>query len=104
MVLFLGLLGLAAGGVIIAHEHANTEAAYRNEMAAHQSEIKQREAAEASFRQARQAIDTFTELSEEELAAKPALRQLRRKFLEKSLEYYGAFLKQRSSDPALLAT
>jgi eukaryotic-like serine/threonine-protein kinase len=94
IVCFLGVLGLAAGAVIIAREHAHTAAAYK-------SEIKQRAAAEESFRQARQAIDTFTQLSEEELANKPALHQLRRKFLEKSLEYYGAFLKQRGSDPTL---
>jgi len=94
VVLFLGVVGLAAGAIVIAREHANTEKAY-------QSEIKQRAAAEESFRQARQAIDTFTQLSEEELADKPALHQLRRKFLEQSLAYYNAFLKSRGSDPTI---
>ena len=92
----LAVLGLAAGAIVIAREHSlNT----LNRLSRRQ--IKQRAAAEESFHQARQAIDTFTQLSEEELADKPPLHQLRRKFLEKSLEYYNAFLKQRGSDPAL---
>jgi hypothetical protein len=94
VVFLLGVVGLAASALVIAHEHANTEAAY-------QREIKQRAAAEESFRQAREAIDTFTELSEEELADKPMLHQLRRKFLEQSLAYYDAFLKSRGSDPTI---
>ena len=94
VVFLLGVVGLAASALVIAHEHANTEAAY-------QSAMKQRAAAEESFRQAREAIDTFTELSEEELADKPMLHQLRRRFLEQSLSYYDAFLKSRGSDPTI---
>jgi len=101
VMLSLGVLGLLVAAIIIAHLQANTDAAYRSEKAARKSEAHQREAAEASFRQARQAIDAFTELTNEEMAAKPALGKLRRKFLEKSLEYYNAFLKERANDPAL---
>jgi eukaryotic-like serine/threonine-protein kinase len=94
IVFLLAVAGLAVSAIVIAREHADTTAAYL-------SEIKQRAAAEASFRQARQAIDAFTQLGEEELADKPPLHQLRRKFLEKSLEYYNAFLKMRGSDPTV---
>ena len=92
--LCLAALGLVAGTIVIAHEHANTEAAYK-------SEIKQRAAAQESFQQARQAIDTFTQFSEDELASKPTLHQLRRKLLETSLAYYKSFLAQRRDDPTL---
>jgi hypothetical protein len=92
--LCLAVLGLVAGTIVIAHEHANTETAF-------QSEIKQRAAAQESFRQARQAIDTFTQFSEDELASKPLLHQLRRKLLETSLAYYKSFIEQRHDDPTL---
>lgn len=92
--LCLAAVGLVAGTIVIAHEHANTNRAYK-------SEIKQRAAAQESFQQARQAIDTFTQFSEDELASKPSLHQLRRKLLETSLAYYQSFLAQRRDDPTL---
>ena len=92
VVLCLASLGLVAGVVAVAHEESNTEAAY-------QRELQQRQVAEANFRQAREAVDTFTQLVEEELANKPSMHQLRRKFLATSLEYYREFLEQRADDP-----
>ena len=60
-------------------------------------------AAEQSFLQARQAVDTFTQLGEEELISQPTMYQLRRKFLETALDYYETFLDQHHNDSAVQA-
>ena len=95
---FLGLVfvGLLASTILIAWEHSKTRDAYRREM-------NQRLAADESFRQARQAVETFTQLAEQELADDPGLQTVRRKFLETALDYYESFLKQRRDDPAVQA-
>jgi eukaryotic-like serine/threonine-protein kinase len=94
--LVVAFLGLLASTLIIAREHAKTKEAY-------QAEMNERMAADESFRQARQAVDTFTRLSEEELAHQPSHRALRRKFLDASLAYYRDFLSQRRNDPHMRA-
>ena len=96
----LAVLGLAAGAVVIAREHSLTLAAYNSEIQQRAVADKQRAAAEESFHQAREAIDTFTELSEE-LADKPAActNCLARKFPGKIagiLQRLSAAARQRS--------
>ncbi len=91
VLLFLASLGLLGSTIVIAHEHSKTKIAY-------QHEAQQREAAEESFRQARQAVDGFTQLAEQELAGQPMLQPLRRKFLELTLGYYRNFIDQRAGD------
>jgi eukaryotic-like serine/threonine-protein kinase len=70
---------------------------------AYRGEAKQREAAVASFEQARRAVDAFSELGETELAAKPELRDVRRRLLETALSYYQEFENEHSDDPVALA-
>jgi serine/threonine protein kinase len=94
--LCLAVVGLLVSTIMIAREHSATKIAYDREIA-------QRAAADESFRQARQAVDAFTRLAEEELADTPTMQPLRRRFLETSLEYYDNFLKQRQDDPAVTA-
>jgi serine/threonine protein kinase len=94
--MLLAFVGLAASTVIIATEQAKTKEALR-------SETNQRRAADESLRQARQAVDAFTELGEQELSSDPSLQALRRKFLETSLEYYQSFLRQRRDDSRVQA-
>lgn len=89
-------LGLLASTILIAREHAKTKLAY-------QRVVEERAAANLSFQQARQAVDTFTLLGEEELINKPSMYQLRRKFLETSLDYYETFLEQHRNDAAVQA-
>lgn len=95
VVVFLVLAGLGslATTSIILRQQAEVTAAYH-------AEKLQRGAAEKSFRQARRAVDTFTRLGERELAGRPQLIDLRREFLETSLEYYKDFIEQRHGDPA----
>ncbi len=96
LLLVITALGLLASTIVIAREHAKTKLAY-------QRVVEERAAAEQSFLQARQAVDTFTQLGEEELISKPSMYQLRRKFLETSLDYYETFLEQRHNDGAVQA-
>ena len=79
---------------MVLREQAETKAAYRRES-------EQRIVAEQSFRQAREAVDTFTQLGEEELATDPRMQPLRRKFLEAALKYYSDFVAERRDDPSV---
>ncbi|HMC10938.1 MAG TPA: serine/threonine-protein kinase, partial [Pirellulaceae bacterium] len=99
--LAVATLGLLLSTIMISMEHADTTAAYQREKQQRDMADRQRANAEENFRQARQAVDTFLELSEEELAAKPSLYQSRRKFLAAALAYYNDFLDQRRNDPAV---
>jgi hypothetical protein len=90
----LALLALVAGTVVLFREHSKTIAAFRRES-------EQRSAAEKSFQEARQAVDAFTELSEQELADNPRMQSVRRRFLETGLAYYREFVEQRHNDPTV---
>lgn len=92
VVFLLGVVGLAAHAILMDREHSIT-------LAALNSERQQHQAADASFAQARDAIDGFTQLSEDEFGSRPSMQSVRRKFLEKSYDFYSAFLKQRANDP-----
>jgi serine/threonine protein kinase len=58
--------------------------------------------AEASFREARNAVDQFfTKVSEDTLLNQPGMQRLRNDLLEKTLEYDKRFLAQREHDPGV---
>jgi eukaryotic-like serine/threonine-protein kinase len=92
--LFVATLGLLVTTLLVWREQSQTKQALLRE-------TKQRESAEQSFRQARSAVDTFSQLGESELAYRPDLQDLRRNFLETSLSFYREFLEQRADDPQL---
>ncbi|MCS6850308.1 MAG: serine/threonine protein kinase, partial [Gemmataceae bacterium] len=91
--LVLAVIGLTVSTIAIAREQAKTQAAL-------QAEARQRELAERSFRQARQAVDFFAQVSEEELD-RPGLHEVRRKLLEAARAYYEDFIELRGDDPDL---
>jgi hypothetical protein len=93
-----GLLVLASIGMLVTMLMVLRE--QRETKKALESESHQRAAAEESFQQARRAVETFSELSETELAYRPEFQDLRRQILETSLEFYRDFLAQRGSDSA----
>jgi hypothetical protein len=64
---------------------------------------KQRERAEANFRQARRAVDDFVGLSDEVMSDKPQPLEIRMKLLETALAYYQAFIAQHGDDPTIQA-
>ncbi len=84
-------LGMLVTTLMVLREQRRTSLAL-------QAESRQRAAAEASFQQARRAVDTFSKLSETELAYRPEFQNLRRQILETSLEFYRDFLAQRGRD------
>lgn len=106
--LLIATLGFAISTALIAREQWKTQAAYdrlsqeqQRTRAAYEAEAKQRENAEKSFRQARQIVDFFIEVSEQELADKPELQDLRRMLLASALDYYQAFIEQAHDDASL---
>ncbi len=94
VLLLMGVIGSLGMTAVLAHEHAETKAAYERE------QVKAREA-EESFQQARKVVDELMELSEQELANIPPLQGLRRRVLERALAYYHGFIVQRGDDPTL---
>ena len=65
---------------------------------------RERDRAEESFRQARQAVDDyFTTVSESKLLNVPGLQPLRKELLEQARKYYQSFLQQRGDDPSVRA-
>lgn len=62
----------------------------------------ERAKAEASFRQARGAVDElFTRVSEETLLNEPGMQELRKDLLRKTQNYYHQFLTERGDDESL---
>jgi len=94
--LLLTTMVLLASTIVVLREHTKTRWAYGREIA-------QRAAADESLRQARHAVDAFIDLEEQELANRPSLYQVRRKFLQTAFEYYQNFLDQRHGDASVRA-
>ncbi|HUY91676.1 MAG TPA: serine/threonine-protein kinase [Pirellulales bacterium] len=106
--LLVATLGLAVSTALIAREQWKTQTAYdqlsaeqQRTRAAFDAEAKQRANAEKSFRQARQIVDFFIEVGEQELADKPELQDLRRVLLASALDYYQDFIEQARDDSSL---
>jgi serine/threonine protein kinase len=101
--LLVAAVGFAVSTALIARERSRLAEEQERTKAAYEAEADQRARAEKSFRQARQVVDFFTDVSEEELRDKPELQGLRRKLLEAALEYYQDFIEQSHDDPSLQA-
>ena len=67
-------------------------------------ETRRRNRAEASFQQARKAVDSYyTQVSESQLLQVSGLQPLRRELLQPALAYYQAFVEQHGDDPTVRA-
>jgi serine/threonine protein kinase len=106
--LLLTAIGLGVSTALIGHAW-KTKAHALNQLAqeqkhteeALQAEAAQRKRAETSLTKAREMVDYFTDVSEEDLADKPELHLLRRKILEAALAYYQNIIDQSQDDPTL---
>ncbi len=98
-VLAVATLGLALATLLLSMAQTDTQAAFQREKTQTEMTERQRKAADESFHQARKAVDSFLQLSEEELSGKPALHETRRRFLATALAYYSDFLEKRKNDP-----
>lgn len=85
-ILLFATLGLLTTTLMIWREQRNTTEALKR--------------AERNFQHARSAVETFSDLSESELANRPDMQVLRRNFLETSLKFYQDFLSDLADDPA----
>ncbi|MGE3803501.1 MAG: serine/threonine protein kinase [Gemmataceae bacterium] len=87
--LLILLAGLTLATVLTAQAYVESE--------------RQRDRAEENFRQARRAVDQFTQISAEEMAGNPMFEGPRRKLLEVALVYYQDFIDQHKDSPAIQA-
>ncbi|MFO0888141.1 MAG: protein kinase [Isosphaeraceae bacterium] len=94
-------LGLLLGGLWY---NARLRAALGRARQSEELARRERDRAEASFRQARGAVrDLFTAVASGELVDRPGMQPLQRKLLGLAREYYEGFLRQRPDDPTLAA-
>jgi serine/threonine protein kinase len=91
--LLVTVAGLAVATVLIARAYD------RERRKAHEADVE-RAHAEDNFRLARQAVDRFARIGEEELAGRLASEPVRRRLLEVALAYYQDFLDQYADDPS----
>jgi eukaryotic-like serine/threonine-protein kinase len=110
VLLVMAVAGLSVSNVLVAHARSKTENAYTllaekqtETKSAYDAEAQQRARAEKNFQQARQMLDFFVQVSEEEMADTPEIHEVRKKLLEASLGYYQEFLEQCGDDPAARA-
>ena len=89
--LLVGSILLSATTAYVMREHSRTKVALANER-------HQRRVADDNFSDARRAVDTFSRLSELQLAHHPELIGLRRTFLETTLEFYNGFVSRQMHD------
>ncbi len=106
--LVLTAVGFAISTALIASEQWKTQEAYDKLAAeqertklAYEAEARQRTLDDKNFEQARRMLDFFTQVSDEELADKPGVQEVRRKLLEAALEYYQDFIEQHGEDPSI---
>ena len=99
--LVLAVCGLTVSTVLIAHAYELLAAEQKKTEAAYQAEAKERKRSEDAAYKARQVLNFFTQVSEEDFPDRAELRPIRRKLLEKALDYYKDFIAEQSDDPSV---
>ena len=97
--LSLAAIGLLISTLLIAREQGRTKHAYDLERQTAIEADTQRARAERSSRQARQAVDFFSQIAVE--MDRPEFSEVRRDMLEESLSYYRSFLEENSDNPTV---
>jgi eukaryotic-like serine/threonine-protein kinase len=99
--LLLTVCGLTVSTILIARAYDLLAAEQRKTEAALQAEAVERKRSEDAAYKARQVLNFFTQVSEEDLPDRPELRPVRRKLLEKALDFYKDFIEQESDNPSV---
>jgi hypothetical protein len=99
VILALTAAGLLTSTLLIAGEQAKTKYAYELERGKAIEADVQRARAERSSRQAREAVDFFSQIAVE--MDRPEFSDVRRDMLEESLSYYQSFLEEQGDDPSV---
>ena len=98
--LLLAVCGLTVSTVLIARAYDLLAQSRRRPSAAYLAEAKEHKQSEDAAYKARQVLDFFTQVSEEDFPDRPELRPVRRKLLEKALNYYTDFIEEQGDDPS----
>lgn len=115
VVLLVAVVALSISTALIARQQGLTNDAYEKlseeqqklsseqdaTRTALEAEEKQRRLAENNLRQAREMLQFFMEIAENDLADNPRLRDLRIRMLQASLDYYQDFIEQSADNPPL---
>jgi serine/threonine protein kinase len=99
--LLLAVCGLTISTVLIARAYDLLATEQKKTEAAYQAEAKERKRSEEAAYKARQVLNFFTQVSEEDFPDRPELRPIRRKLLEKALDYYTGFIEEQGDDPSV---
>jgi len=103
LLLSLAFIGSVVFSVIIGIEHRITLGALKEKDKALRGESEKTALAKESFRQARDAVDFITGISEDRLGENVDPQRVRREILQASLKYYQSFIEQHGDDPSLQA-
>jgi serine/threonine protein kinase len=103
LLLLLAFIGSVVFSVIIGIEHRITLGALKEKDKALRGESEKTGLAKESFRQARDAVDFITGISEDRLGGNVDPQRVRREILQASLKYYQSFIEQHGDDPSLQA-
>ena len=108
LLLLVAVCSLTTSTVLIAGAYAElaiqqtiTQKEKEKATRAFQAEAAEREKAEDAAWKARQVLNFFTQVSEDEFPDRPELRPVRRKLLEAALGYYKDFIDQQGDDPSV---
>jgi hypothetical protein len=103
ILLTLAFIGSVVFSIIIGIEHRITLGALKEKDKALKGESEKTAFAKESFRQARDAVDFITGISEDRLGENVDPQRVRREILQVSLKYYQSFIGQHGDDPSLQA-
>ncbi len=99
--LLLAVCGLTVSTVLIARAYDLLAAEQKKTEAAYTAEAKEHKRSEKAAYKARQVLNFFTQVSEEDFPDRAELRPIRRKLLEKALDYYKYFIAEQGDDPSV---
>jgi hypothetical protein len=99
--LLLTVCGLTVSTILIARAYDLLAAEQKKTEAAYKAEAAERKRSEAAAYKARQVLNFFTQVSEEDLPDRLELRPVRRKLLEKALDFYKDFIEQENDNPSV---
>ncbi len=109
VLLLATVAGLAIGGLLLDRsrrllKQSNLLLAQQTQRAEdnYKEAERQRQNADAMFREAKNTVDTYlTKVSEEKLLKEERLDPLRKELLKLALDYYLGFIKERADDPSV---
>lgn len=101
--LVVTVVALAVSTGLVVREQMKTQEAYARVVSEQEQTRAAAAQAERNFQQARQMLDLFTQICEDELPDRPENGPVRNKLFEAALDYYEQFIRQSEGDSHLQA-